>query len=479
VTDPLHLHHETEKVLSLVAQEANRYLMQIDHAPVRTRDSDDVAMSFSEGSLPEEGEGAFEALQELIHDGIDAAYNSAGPRFFHFVTGGATPAALGADWLTSVLDQNAALWISSPLAARLEAVSLAWLQDLFGLPEDWGGVLTDGATSANFTGLGAARRWWGLENGVDVDEHGLGGVPEIPVLSSGYIHVSARKALAMLGIGRSTVRTFARDEVGRIDLEAMESALKELEGAPAIVVANASEVNAGDFDPISHMADLAEGHNAWLHVDGAFGLFAAVSPRTSHLLEGLQRADSVISDAHKWLNVPYDSGFAFVKRPDLLPGVFGVDAAYLVSPDDPKPNFNFLGPQASRRARSLAVWATLRAYGRSGYRAMIERHLDLAQRVAQRVREADDLELLADVILNIVCFRFRPRGVADEVLNDLNASLGAAVLADGRVFVGTTDYGGRIAFRPAIVNWRSTEEDVDLMIDVIRELGAQLARGSG
>jgi glutamate/tyrosine decarboxylase-like PLP-dependent enzyme len=479
VTDPLHLHHETEKVLSLVAQEANRYLMQLDHAPVRTHDSDAVAMSFSEGSLPEEGEGAFEALQELIHDGIDAAHNSAGPRFFHFVTGGATPAALGADWLTSVLDQNAALWISSPLAARLEAVSIAWLQDLFGLPEDWGGVLTDGATSANFTGLGAARRWWGLEHGVDVDEHGLGSLPEIPVLSSGYIHVSARKALAMLGIGRSTVRTFARDAVGRIDLEAMESALKDLKGAPAIVVANASEVNAGDFDPISTMADLAEKYNAWLHVDGAFGLFAAVSPRTSHLLQGLERADSVIADAHKWLNVPYDSGFAFVKRPELLPGAFGVDAAYLVSPDDPKPNFNFLGPQASRRARSLAVWATLRAYGRSGYRAMIERHLDLAQRVAQRVRDADDLELLADVVLNIVCFRFRPPGASETVLNDLNARLGAAVLEDGRVFVGTTDYGGRIAFRPAIVNWRSTEDDVDLMTDVIRELGAQLARGSG
>jgi glutamate/tyrosine decarboxylase-like PLP-dependent enzyme len=242
------------------------------------------------------------------------------------------------------------------------------------------------------------------------------------------------------------------------------------------VIANASEVNAGDFDPISQMADLAEAHSSWLHIDGAFGLFAAVSPRTSHLVEGLGRADSVIADAHKWLNVPYDSGFAFVKRPDLLPGAFGVNAAYLVSPDDPKPNFNFLSPQASRRARSLAVWATLRAYGRSGYRAMVERHLDLAQRVGRRVADAEDLELLADVVLNIVCFRFRPPKAPESALNDLNTCLGAAVLEDGRVFVGTTDYGGRVAFRPAIVNWRSTEEDVDLMIDVIRELGARLVR---
>jgi glutamate/tyrosine decarboxylase-like PLP-dependent enzyme len=182
----------------------------------------------------------------------------------------------------------------------------------------------------------------------------------------------------------------------------------------------------------------------------------------------------VISDGHKWLNVPYDCGFAFVRDPGLLAPVFSFTAAYLPRVDDPRPNFMILGPEASRRARSLPVWATLRAYGRRGVREIVERHLDLAQRVAQRVDEAADLERLADVPLNIVCFRYRPEGVSEEAMDDLNRRLGEAVLDDGRVYVGTTLYRGRVAFRPAFVNWLSTEEDVDLLVDVIRELGARL-----
>jgi glutamate/tyrosine decarboxylase-like PLP-dependent enzyme len=244
------------------------------------------------------------------------------------------------------------------------------------------------------------------------------------------------------------------------------------------VIGNAGEVNAGDFDPIGALADLAEEHSAWLHVDGAFGLFARVTPRAAALAEGVERAQSVIADGHKWLNVPYDCGFAFVRDPGLLGQVFSLSAAYLPDPADPRPNFGNLGPEASRRARSLTVWATLRAYGRAGYRALVERHLDLAQRLARRVDEAPDLELLADVSLNIVCFRFRPSGVPDADLDDLNARLGEDVLADGRVYVGTTRYEGRIAFRPAIVNWRTRAEDVDLLVDVIRELGAGLVTKS-
>jgi glutamate/tyrosine decarboxylase-like PLP-dependent enzyme len=277
----------------------------------------------------------------------------------------------------------------------------------------------------------------------------------------------------MLGIGRSSVRILVRDAVGRLDLEALEHALQGLNGAPAIIVATAGEVNAGDFDPIDRIADLAERYGAWLHVDGAFGLFAAVTPRTAGLVAGIARAHSVISDGHKWLNAPYDCGFAFVRDRAALAKTFGLDAAYLPPPDDPRPNLGFLGPESSRRARSLAVWANLRAYGRSGYRALVERHLDLAQRLAERVDAADDLERLADVPLNIVCFRYRPPGLEEAELDDVNERLGRAVLEDGRVYVGTTRYGGRIAFRPAIVNWRTREEDVDLLVDVIRELGAR------
>ncbi|MDH5314480.1 MAG: pyridoxal-dependent decarboxylase, partial [Actinomycetota bacterium] len=184
--------------------------------------------------------------------------------------------------------------------------------------------------------------------------------------------------------------------------------------------------------------------------------------------------DSVIADGHKWLNVPYDSGFAFVRDPSLQPAVFGSGAAYLPDVEDPRPNWGYLGPEMSRRARSFPVWATLRAYGREGYRAIVERHLDLAQRLAARVDDAPDLERLADVPLNIVCFRYRPEGVADDRLDDLNRRLAAAVIADGRVAYGATEFGGVVALRPAITNWRIREADVDLLVDVTRQLGAQL-----
>ena len=465
---------ELDPVIALLAKEGAEYLARLDDRPVRAADAEERAAAF-DGSLPELGEGAEQALRELL-DGVDAGLHTSGPRWFHFITGGTTPAALGADWLTTVLDQNPGASVASPLAAQIELVALRWLKELFGIPTSWGGVLTTGATMANFTALACARRWWGLQHGVDVDERGLAGLPPMPVFGSGYVHASDVKALAMLGLGRSSVRKLSGDAVGRLDLEALERELAALGGAPAVVIASAGEVNAGDYDPIEAMADLAERYGAWLHVDGAFGLFAAVSDRTRHLVRGLERADSVIADGHKWLNVPYESGFAFVRDASLQPAVFGSGAAYLPDVDDPRPNWGYLGPEMSRRARAFPVWATLRAYGRDGYRAIVERHLDLAQRLAARVDEAPDLERLADVPLNIVCFRFRPEHVPEDRLDDFNRRLGAAVIADGRVAYGTTEFGAVVALRPAITNWRIREQDIDLLVDVTRELGDRLAR---
>jgi glutamate/tyrosine decarboxylase-like PLP-dependent enzyme len=467
--DPISDRDNLAAALDLAAKEATAYLAGIDDALVRPLGVE----ATREMQLPEDGVGALAALTELIDAAVEGSTRSAGPRFFHFVMGGGTPAALGADWITSALDQSAYNWVSSAFASRLEQTSIGWLKDLFGLPAAWGGVITTGATMANFAGLAAARRWWGLQQGVDVEADGLSGLPPMTILSSGYLHVSATKAIAMLGLGRQRARTLSRDGAGRIDLDAMASELREHSSEPVLIIANAGDVNTGDFDPLTDILTLARKHRAWVHVDGAFGLFAAVSPSTRHLVQGLEDADSVGVDGHKWLNVPYDSGYAFVRDPAYLAGAFGASATYLGTEAAARPVFGNLGPEMSRRARSLAVWATLRAYGREGYRSMVERHLRLAQRVAGQVDAAPDLERLADVPLNVICFRYRPAGVPEDQLDDLNRRIGELILEDGRVYFGTTVYSGKVAFRPAIVNWRTREEDVDLIVATVRELGAR------
>jgi glutamate/tyrosine decarboxylase-like PLP-dependent enzyme len=467
--DSLSASQEAVAALELVVDHARGYLAELD-GPVRLPGSDDAARAFSP-DFPDEGEGTLVAVRRLLELGAEAHVRSSGPRFFHWVVGGTTPAALAADWFTGLIDQNAGAWDSSPLAVRLEEISLAWLQELFGLPATWGGVLTTGATTANFTALAAARQWWGEQHGVDIAARGLAGLDPVPVLTSGFVHVTSLKALAMLGIGREHVTYCQADHTGRLDLARLERELKRLGAAPAIVLGNAGEVNAGHFDPIGAMSDLAREHGAWLHVDGAFGLFARLSPRTSALADGVERADSVIADGHKWLNIPHDCGFAFVRDLALLTAVFGANASYLADEE----LFASRGPELSRRARSLAVWATLAAYGRNGYRALVERCLDIAAHVAHEVEVAEDFELLAPAPLNIVCFRYRPPDVPQEALDELNLAIGRAVLGDGRVYVGTTRWAGTVGFRPAFVNWRTTIADADLLLETVRDLGRRLA----
>ena len=468
MADPLTERDQLDAALELAAARAREYLRGVASERVLSPDAE-VAIERWTDPMPEEGDGTLPALRELADRGRETATRSSGPRFFHFVMGGGTPAALAADWLTSAYDQAAYAWASSPFAARLEQIAIEWLRQLFELPSEFGGVLTTGATMANFVALAAARNRWAERNGVDVEEHGVANLPAPLILSSGYIHPSAVQAIGMLGLGRANIRRLTADAGGRLDLASLERELSNHPGT-AIVIANAGEVNAGGFDPIADIAALCERHDAWLHVDGAFGLFARLAPSTRSLTEGVERADSVICDGHKWLNVPYDCGFAFVRELARVPRALNVGAPYLPAAEDPHPNFGFLSPENSRRARAIAVWATLRAYGRAGYRQMVERHLALAQRLAAHVDSAPELERLADVPLNIVCFRARPDGLTEPELNELNDRLGVAIRADGRVFVGTTTYAGKTALRPAIVNWQTQTDDVDLLVSVTREL---------
>lgn len=439
--------------------------------------ADDTLADLPAG-LPDKGVGAAIALQRLLELNETAGGNTNGPKCFHFVIGGSTPAAHAADLIAAAYDAVTYTWVLSPAGVQLELQALDWLKELFGLPSSWQGVMVTGATMANFTCLAAARQWWGEQLGVDVSETGLSGLPQMPVLTSGFIHASTLKVLATQGIGRANVQRFARDSIGRVDLAAMSRALKALDGKPALMVVNAGEVNAGEFDPAKEIIDLAREYNCWVHVDGAFGLFARVSPRTAHFVAGVEGADSVTVDGHKWLNVPYDSGYAFVRDYSLLARAFRYSADYLPAADDPRPTFGAIGPESSRRARSFAVWATLKAYGREGQQRLVEHCLDMAQHLANRVRETPQLELLNDVRLNIVPFRFNPGGLPDEAVDELNKRLGEAVLNDGRFLVGTSKLGARTIFRPAFSNWRTRNSDIDEFVAVITELGNKLLAGT-
>ena len=425
--------------------------------------------------LPETGNGAAATIDRLLELTAAAGGNTSGPRCFHFVIGGSTPAALAADLLATAYEQVTYTWILSPVGVQMEVQALDWLKEMLGLPMSWPGVIVTGATMANFVCLATARQWWGEQLGVDVSQTGLAGMPQMPVLTTGFVHASTLKVLATQGVGRGNVQEFSRDDFGRADLDAMEKALIALDVKPALVIVNAGEVNAGEFDPVNEMIDLARRHNCWVHVDGAFGLFARLSPRTAHFVEGVENADSATVDGHKWLNVPYDSGYAFVRDHGLMARAFRYSADYLPEEDHVRPTFGAIGPESSRRARSFAVWATIKAYGREGHRRIVEHCLDIAQHFAQQVNQTTQLELMNDVQLNIVAFRYNPGGMNDEQLDELNEQLGEAVLADGRFLVGTSKIGPRTVFRPAFSNWRTRPEDVEEFAAVVLEVAESIS----
>jgi len=306
------LRKEMEGLVKQLKKSLPKVILETDDRIALPPGSAEALADFHE-ALPETGCGTEETIERLLELNEAAGGNTGGPRCFHFVIGGSTPAALAADLLATAYDAVTYTWVLSPVGVQMESQALDWLKEMFGLPDEWSGVMVTGATMANFVCLASARQWWSEELGIDVSETGLSGMPQMPVLTSGFVHASTLKVMAVQGIGRANVQQFCRDDFGRVDLGAMEKALVELDGKPALMIINAGEVNAGEFDPVNEMMDLARQHNCWVHVDGAFGLFARISPRTAHFVEGVERADSVTVDGHKWLNVPYDSGYAFVR----------------------------------------------------------------------------------------------------------------------------------------------------------------------
>jgi glutamate/tyrosine decarboxylase-like PLP-dependent enzyme len=396
--------------------------------------------------LPEQPCPPGDALRLLDEIGSPATMATAGPRFFGFVIGGSLPETLAANWLAGAWDQNAALYNVTPASAVIEQVALTWLVDVLKLPAGANGGFVTGATVANFTALAAARHAVLARAGWNVEADGLFGAPEVTVVVGAEVHVSVMKALGLLGFGRSRVIKVPVDGQGCMRADAFPHL-----SAPAIVLLQAGNVNTGAFDPFPELIERAHAAGAWVHVDGAFGLWASAAPARAYLTQGLEAADSWATDAHKWLNVPYDSGLAFVRDPDALRAAMAVTAEYLPTAS-PNRNPSDYTPELSRRGRGIEVWAALRSLGRQGVAEMIERNCRQAARFAEGLQKAG-CRVLNDVVLNQVLVSFGDAETTRRVI--------AAIQADGTCWCGGTVWQDQTAMRISVSSWATTDEDVE------------------
>jgi glutamate/tyrosine decarboxylase-like PLP-dependent enzyme len=409
------------------------------------------------GPLPERGEAPAAVVERLIAAADPGLIASAGPRYFGFVIGGALPSALAADWLAATWDQDAALEVMSPAAAAAEEAAGSWVKELLRLPAGASFGFPTGAQMANFTGLAAARHEVLRRAGGDVERDGLAGAPRVQVVAGGEVHTTVPLALRYLGLGGSPEVAEA-DEQGRMRPDLLAAVLRT-DGGPAIVCAQAGNVNSGAFDPLAEIGDVCSERGAWLHVDGAFGMWAAASPALAHLVQGIERADSWATDCHKWLNVPYDSAFVACTHPDAHAAAMSWQAAAYVAPGAGREPTQFV-PESSRRARGFAVWAALRELGREGVAALVERCCAHARRFAAVLGAEEGVEILNDVVLNQVLVRF-------DASDARTQAVVRGVQEEGTAWLGGTVWQGRAAMRISVSNWSTTEADVDRSAEAI------------
>jgi glutamate/tyrosine decarboxylase-like PLP-dependent enzyme len=446
-----------EKLLSETADRAARYLAGLPDRKVAPLPQHVAGLTALGGPLPEAPADPAEVLALLDDIGSPATVASAGGRYFGFVIGGTLPAALAANWLAGAWDQNAYLQVMSPVAARLEEIVLAWMMELLGLPAGSGAGFVTGTTMANFTALAAARSALLHRAGWNVEEDGLFSAPPLHVVVGEEVHVSLLKALSMLGLGRSRVTRVPTDKQGRMRPEALPA----LDDRTVICV-QAGNVNSGAFDPAGEICARAQEKGSWVHVDGAFGYWAAASPEYAPLLSGAGAADSWAIDCHKWLNVPYDSAVAVVRTPDHLKTAMAMSAAYLTPTAGREPGQ--FAPEASRRARGVELWAAMRSLGRSGLRELIERNCKQAKLFAHLLRKAG-FRILNDVVLNQVLVSF---GSDEHTLRVI-----AGVQSDGTCWCGGTKWHGQAAMRISVSSWATTDNDVERSVAAMIEIARQ------
>jgi glutamate/tyrosine decarboxylase-like PLP-dependent enzyme len=411
-------------------------------------------------TLPDEGAALGDVISELIDHATPGLMASAGPRYFGFVIGGSLDAALAADLLTTGWDQVGFNEALSPAAIAFEDVAGSWLKDLLRIPASASVGFVTGAQAANTVGLAAAR-WKVLrDHGHDVGVDGLFGAPRIRVIAGEERHATVDRALRLLGFGERSLELVAADDNGAMEPSSLAEALRRAADGPTVVLAQAGNVNTGAFDDLTQIAPLAKEHHAWLHVDGAFGLWAAASPKYTHLVDGLEEADSWGCDGHKWLNVPYDCGYVFCAHPDVHATAMAYTAEYLTGQvaDREFGGGDFV-PESSRRARGFATWAALRSLGRSGVTELIERNCSLASLLADRLRNMPGVEIPNDVVLNQVLIDVGDTEFTNRVERNIHE--------DGSVWMGATTWRGRRLLRAAISNWSTSEDDIDQAVAAI------------
>jgi glutamate/tyrosine decarboxylase-like PLP-dependent enzyme len=443
-------------LLASVQRHAAAWFESINTRPVRATLTAEELRQILGGPLPDEGVPSEALTRMLAETGRNGTVASAGSRYFGFVIGGSLPAALAADWLVSAWDQNAGIYALSPLASVIEQITGAWLRELAGLPAAMSFGFVTGCQMANFTALAAARHRVLSDAGWDVEADGLFGAPPVDVVVNEEAHYSIAMALRLLGLGANRVRRIPTDTQGRMRADALSAALRGHKG-PCIVCAQAGNVNTGAVDPLSEITELAKERGAWLHVDGAFGLWAAASPHRAALVRGVEMADSVATDAHKWLNVPYDCGIVFCADETAHRAAMSLAAAYIVATKEERDPHEFV-PEESRRARAIPVYAALRSLGRQGLAELIERNCRQARRFADSLRNAG-YEVLNDVVLNQVLVSF---GTAEQTQRTI-----AAIQEDGTCWCGGTVWKNRTAMRISVSNWSTTDQDVDRSVEAI------------
>ena len=448
--------------LAAARQEAERYLDNISSRSVPPAMRGEALRARLDRPFAAPREPVIDVIHDLAEIAAQATVATQGPRYFGFVVGGNQPAAMAADWMVSVWDQNAGVFVLSPFVAVVEDVAGRWLRELAGFPAEWSHGFVTGCQMANFTALAAARHHVLQQAGWDVGAQGLFNAPAIDVVVSDESHYTIFNALRLLGLGADRVRRIATDAQGRMRADELARALATGTG-PCIVCAQAGNVNTGAFDPLPAIADACAARGAWLHVDGAFGFWAAASRALSPLVAGLARADSVATDAHKWLNVPYDSGIVFTAHRDAHRRAMTMSAAYIIEDAAERDPHEFV-PEESRRARAVPVYAALRAMGRDGLQDLVERCCALARQMRDRLAGAAHVRILNDVVLNQVLVRVEPPGTDPDAATK---EVIARVQSEGTCWLGGTTWHGMAAMRISVSNWSTTADDIDRSADAI------------